>query len=47
MCATLRYDIADLQRIRIMNIKLDRLPPNSSRVIKGEELAEFLASVGL
>jgi 23S rRNA pseudouridine2604 synthase len=47
MCATLRYDIADLQRVRIMNIKLDRLPPNSSRVIKGQELAEFLASIGL
>ena len=45
MCSALFQEVADLKRIRVMNIKLDRLPSNSSRVIKGEELEMFLEQI--
>jgi len=45
MCSALFQEVADLKRIRVMNIKLDRLPSNSSRVIKGKELEVFLEQI--
>lgn len=47
MCATLRYDVTDLKRTRIMNITLGKLKPGETRIIEGEELEKFLKSVGL
>ncbi len=46
MCSALFQEVADLKRERIMNIKLNKLPPNAMREIKGEELAIFLESIG-
>lgn len=42
MCSNLFQEVADLKRERIMNIKLGKLGSNSTREIKGEELATFL-----
>jgi 23S rRNA pseudouridine2604 synthase len=42
MCATLRYDVANLKRVRIMNIRLGKLKSGETRVIEGEELETFL-----
>lgn len=39
--------VTDLERIRIMNIKLAGLAPGVLRKIEGEELAVFLKSLGL
>jgi 23S rRNA pseudouridine2604 synthase len=47
MCAALGVDIADLERIRVMNIKLDQLKPGAHREIKGPELSAFLRSLEL
>ena len=45
MCANLFQEIADLKRIRIMNIKLGTLKMGGLREIKGEELKTFLSSL--
>ncbi|PIR68384.1 23S rRNA pseudouridine synthase F [Candidatus Nomurabacteria bacterium CG10_big_fil_rev_8_21_14_0_10_35_16] len=47
MCSALFQEIADLKRIRIMNIQLGNLKPNNTREIKGGELEVFLGSLGL
>ena len=47
MCSALFQEIADLKRIRIMNIKLDSLKPNAYREINGKELNIFLESLGM
>lgn len=47
MVAALHNEVVDLQRIRIMNIHLDRLPVGIYRPIEGEELETLLASLGL
>jgi 23S rRNA pseudouridine2604 synthase len=47
MCDALGLHIRDLQRTRIMNIKLGDLPAGERRPIDGRELADFLASIGL
>jgi 23S rRNA pseudouridine2604 synthase len=47
MCSALFQEIADLKRIRIMNITLGNLKPNASREIKGEELNTFLKEINL
>jgi 23S rRNA pseudouridine2604 synthase len=47
MCSALFQEISDLKRERIMNIKLGSLKLNATREIKGEELKEFLYSLGL
>lgn len=41
------YEVFDLRRVRIMNIKLGNISENSARELKGEELATFLKSLGL
>jgi len=45
MCSALFQEIADLKRIRIMNIHLGNLKPNSFREIKDKELENFLKLV--
>jgi 16S rRNA U516 pseudouridylate synthase RsuA-like enzyme len=40
-------EIADLKRIKIMNIELGKMSNNSFREIKGKELETFLKSVGI
>lgn len=47
MCAALGYQIQSLKRVRIMNIKLDKLKPNQYRKITGSELEEFLKELGI
>lgn len=47
MCDALGYAIKHLERRRIMNIKLNKLQPGEYREIKGKELTDFLASIGL
>jgi 23S rRNA pseudouridine2604 synthase len=47
MCDGLGYGILNLERRRIMNIKLGSLQPGDYREIKGYELSEFLKSTGL
>jgi len=47
MCSALFQEVADLKRTRIMNIELGNLKPNTSREIKGAELATFLKSMGI
>jgi 23S rRNA pseudouridine2604 synthase len=42
MCSALFQEVADLKRIRVMNIKLSTLKPNALRKIEGEELITFL-----
>ncbi len=46
MCEVFRYNVLDLERIRIMNIKLDDLKPGQYKEIQGEELKEFFRKLG-
>jgi len=41
------YTVADLKRVRIINIKLGTLQSGQYRLIKGEELKEFLKQLGI
>lgn len=47
MCKALGYKIVDLNRVRIMNIKLQKLKLGSFRIISGKEQEEFLVELGL
>ncbi len=47
MCAALGYQVQSLKRVRIMNIKLDKLKPNQYRKLSGQELKNWLAALGL
>lgn len=47
MTEKLKYTVTDLKRVRVQNIKLQKIPFNSCREIKGEEQEEFLKSLGL
>ena len=47
MCDSLGYGVVNLERRRIMNIKLGSLLPGDYREIKGYELSELLKSLGL
>ena len=47
MCAAFGYGVSNLERRRIMNIKLGSLQPGEFREIKGYELSQFLKSLGL
>ena len=47
MCATLRVDIINLTRIRIMNLRLGRLAEGTHRPLTTPELSTFLKSLGL
>ncbi|MDD3531407.1 MAG: pseudouridine synthase [Candidatus Pacebacteria bacterium] len=47
MVAALYNQVVELERVRIMNIRLEDLPPNATRPIEGAELATFLTSLGI
>lgn len=47
MCVALFQEVKDLKRLRVLNVSLGKLAPNSSRSIDGSELTEFLHSLGL
>lgn len=47
MCAAFGYGVADLARVRIMNVKLKDLKERQFRKIEGEELKEFLKKLEL
>lgn len=47
MCVALFQEVADLERTRIMNIELKKLPPGSHREIQGVELEQFLKLLDL
>lgn len=47
MCAALGIAVRDLKRIRIVNIKLAGLRPGQHRILKGDELKQFLTLMGL
>lgn len=47
MCDAMKVTVDTLERIRVMNITLGSLRPNEYREVKGDELDEFLGSLGL
>lgn len=47
MCAALGYQVRDLERVRILNIKLASLGEGQTRAITGPEKIEFLQKLGL
>jgi len=47
MCAALGYQVKNLKRVRIMNIKLGKLKPNQYRNLTGNELKELLSTLGV
>lgn len=47
MCAALKLDVVDLERTRILNIKLGRLPSGAHHHIQGDELKVFLSALHL
>lgn len=47
MCVALFQEVKDLKRVRIMNINLGKVAPNSYKEIKGDELNTFLHSLAL
>ena len=47
MCQALGYHVDELQRVRIVNIRLGKIAPGKFDEIKGRELERFLRLVGL
>jgi len=47
MCEALHHEVTDLKRIRILNIKLEKIPLGDFREIRGQELNEFLKLLNL
>lgn len=47
MVSALHNDVSDLQRIRIMNIRMGKISPGQFRPIEGTELELFLKNLGL
>lgn len=47
MVSAMHNQVTGLERVRILNIHLGDLKPNATRPIVGEELATFLASIGM
>jgi len=46
MCAALGYQVQDLKRTRIMNLRLGKMKPGSYQEVTGLELLTFLQSIG-
>ncbi len=46
MCAALGYQVQDLKRTRIMNLRLGKMKPGSYKEVTGLELLTFLQSIG-
>lgn len=47
MCAALGYQVQTLKRVRVANIKIDKLKPNQYRKIQGSELESFLKELNI
>ncbi len=47
MCVALHLEVEDLNRVRVMNIRLGKLMPGEHRPIEGKELEEFLKLLDL
>lgn len=47
MVAALHNEVVELERVRILNIRLEDLKPNATRPITGTELATFLSTIGM
>ncbi|MFA6502683.1 MAG: pseudouridine synthase [Candidatus Paceibacterota bacterium] len=47
MVAALHNQVAELERVRILNIRLEDLKPGTWRAIQGDELATFLSEIGM
>ena len=47
MVAALHNTVVELERVRILNIRLDGLAPGAWRPITGDELKTFLAQIGI
>lgn len=47
MVDAMHNEVVDLQRVRVMNIKLGDLGENKNRKIEGAELKQFLTALGL
>jgi 23S rRNA pseudouridine2604 synthase len=47
MCAALGYQVRDLKRVRIMNVKIGSLKQGRKRELQGAELSNFLKKLGL
>lgn len=47
MVAALHNSVTDLERVRVLNIRLEDLRPGAWRPIKGDELATFLSQIGM
>jgi 23S rRNA pseudouridine2604 synthase len=47
MCAAMHTDAVELQRVRIMHVRLGNLKAGEYRPLEGTELAQFLADLGL
>ncbi len=47
MVSAMHNEVADIKRIRIMNIKLGNMKPGETRTIAGNERKQFLESLGL
>ncbi len=46
MCLALGYTVIDLERVRIMSIKLGEVKEGGFRIISGQELESFLKNLG-
>jgi len=47
MCAALGYQVQSLKRVRILNVEIKNLKPNQYRKISGDELKNFLTTLGV
>lgn len=47
MVAAMHNTVADLERVRVLNVRLDALKSNELRPIEGAELATFLSQIGV
>lgn len=47
MVAALHNEVVELERARILNIRLEDLKPGAWRTIEGDELKKFLAQIGM
>lgn len=47
MVAALHNQVVSLERVRILNIRLEDLKPGAWRPIQGDELATFLSQIGM
>ena len=47
MCAALGYQVIDLKRVRIMDLRIGTLKPGQFKEVKGLELVNFMKSIGV